>query len=140
MPCFSYLHYPYFPNRQNKKKLGRPTPHKYMHRIAYTETLRGDDYNVPTLLFYGAPFELLKDVCQYLFKIMNGNVGNLIIKHEHSCRVRNGKCYWRVLVNIINLNEEFISLKEFTLLIIAYMKRICNCTVRHYRLETFINL
>ncbi len=140
MSSNGYLSLPYIPNRQNKKKLGRPTPHPYLHRIAYTETMRGVYDEIPTLLFYGAPFELLKDACQHIFDIMNGKVGNLIIDHEHSCRVRNGKCYWRVLVKIINLDENFISMDEFVLLLISYMKRICNCTVKHYRLEPFLNL
>lgn len=135
----SYLFYPYIPNRQEKKKLGRPTPHSYLHRIAYTEALRGDNYNEPYLLFH-APFALVKDACQFIFNVMNGKIGNMIISNEHSCRRRNGKIYWRVAVQIIGLDEQFISLKKFTLLLISWMKRIANCTVRHYRTETFLNL
>ena len=63
MSYVSYLFAPYFPNRQHKKKLGRPTPYKYFHRIAYTETERGLHDEIPTLLFYGAPFALVGDVC-----------------------------------------------------------------------------
>lgn len=136
----SLLFYDYVPNRQYKKKLGRPTPYQYLHRIAYTEDKRGDKDDVSTLLFYGAPFALLKDVCTSLFGMMNGKVKNLVIGNEHSCRWKNGKCYWRTLIEIHGLDEQFISLKEFFLLIISMMKRICNCTVRHYRLETFVNL
>ena len=135
----SILSKPYVPNRQNMKRDGRMSPYSFIHRIAYTEALRGDEYYECVLLFY-APFELIKDACLYIFNIMAGKVGNLVISNEHSCRRRNGKCYWRVVVQIVGLNEQFISLKEFTLLLISRMKRICNCTVRHYRLETFINL
>lgn len=134
-----YLYCPYVPNRSNKKKSGRPTPYAYLHRIAYTEVMRGMNDEIPTLMFY-APFELLKDACGHLFKLMNGRVGNLIIKNSHSCRVRNGRCYWRIEVHIVNLDEAFMSLSDFTMLLIARMKNICNCTIRHYRLETFLNL
>lgn len=140
MALLSYLYYPYFPNRQHKKKSGRPTPYKYMHRIAYTETIRGLNDEQPALLFYGAPFELVKDACNHLYKLLKGNLDNLLITNEHSCRVKNGKCYWRVAVSIVNLNEQFISLKTFILLLLAQMERISNCTIRHYRTETFVNL
>lgn len=140
MRLFSYLHYPYFPNRQNKKVSGRPTPYKYMHRIAYTETVRGVNDEYPALLFYGAPFELVKDACNNLFRQLQGNLGNLLISNEHSCRVRNGKCYWRVVVLVVNLNEQFLSFETFTQLLLSHMKRISNCTIRHYRTGTFLNL
>lgn len=140
MSYVSYLFAPYFPNRQHKKKLGRPTPYKYLHRIAYTETERGLYDEIPTLLFYGAPFALVGDVCKHIFRVMVGKVENLIIRREHSCRWRNGKCYWRVAVNIIGLNEFFISLKEFVLLFIARLQTVSSCKVRHYRLATFLNL
>lgn len=132
---------PYIPNlRDRKKDKGRPIIHEYLHRIAYTETMRGNEDEIPTLLFYGAPFALLKDACCYIHKTMCGNVRDLKIKLEHSCRHKNGKCYWRYAVSVINLNEHFISFKEFTLLLIAHIRNICNCAIRHYRLETFLNL
>lgn len=136
----SYLYFPYVPNRSNKKKKGRPTPYPYLHRIAYSEDLRGEKDNIPTLLFYGAPFDLLRDVCLYVFNMMNGKVEDLVIDREHSCRWRNGKCYWRTMIQIQGLDEQFISLKDFTSLLITRMKNVCNCSIRHYKLETFVNL
>lgn len=132
---------PYIPNlRDRKKDKGRPIIHEYLHRIAYTETMRGNEDEIPTLLFYGAPFALLKDACCHIHKTMCGNVRDLKIKLEHSCRHKNGKCYWRYAVSVIDLNEHFISFKDFTLLLIAHIRNICNCAIRHYRLETFLNL
>ena len=132
---------PYIPNLKDKKKgTGRPIIHDYLHRIAYTETMRGNEDEIPTLLFYGAPFALLKDACCHIHKTMCGNVRDLKIKLEHSCRHKNGKCYWRYAVSVIDLNEHFLSFKEFTLLLIAHIRNICNCAIRHYRLETFLNL
>lgn len=132
---------PYVPNLKNRKKgRGRPFVHDYLHRIAYTETMRGNEDEIQTILFYGAPFALLKDVCCHILKMMDGKVGDLKIKLEHSCRYKNGQCYWRYAVSVIDLDEYFISFKEFTLLLIVYIRSICNCSIRHYRLETFLNL
>lgn len=110
-----------------------------VYRIAYTDVLRGNDYDERVLLFQ-APFALIQDACQFIFNIMNGNIQDMLINNEHSCRWRNGKCYWRVAVQIVGLNEQFISFSEFTTLLIARIKKICNCKVRRYRTETFLNL
>ncbi len=130
---------PYVPNRENIKRDGRTSPYAFLHRIAYTEALRGDNYDERVLLFH-APFALIKDACSFIFRIMNGNIQDLIISNEHSCRRRNGKCYWRVAVRIIGINEQFISFREFTTLLIVHINKICNCKVRYYKLNTFINL
>ena len=79
MPRNGYLDYPYIPNRQHKSPAGRPTPHRYLHRIAYTEAMVGMNDDIPALLFYGAPFALLRDVCQHLFKIYFGIYNRLLL-------------------------------------------------------------
>lgn len=117
-----------------------PKMRKEKHRIAYTMLMRGDDFDVPTLLFYGAPFLLVKDTCEKIFKAMAGNVKNLYIDREHSCRFKNGKCYWRIAVTIVGLNTAFLALKEFVLMLVSCMQRLCYCKIRHYRTETFLNL
>ena len=136
MPFEGYLSLPYVPRRTRRTK---PTPHPYLHRIAYTETVRGLHDEIPTLLFH-APFALLKDACEYLYKMMADRMSNIRVIQEHSCRRKNGKCYWRVAVQIIGLDEQFMSLGEFTKMLVHRMTSICNCKVRHYRLETFLNL
>lgn len=117
-----------------------PKMRKEKHRIAYTMLMRGDDFDVPTLLFYGAPFLLVKDTCEMIYKAVSGNVKNLYIDREHSCRFRNGKCYWRIAVTIVGLNTAFLALKEFVLMLVSCMQRLCYCKIRHYRTETFLNL
>lgn len=109
------------------------------HRIAYTEINREDDPAIRTLLFQ-APFDLLKDTCQKICKMMGGRIRNIVLQREHSCRVRNGKCYWRVAVQIIGLDEQFISFKEFVLMLINCLKKTTSCHIRHYRTEVFLNL
>lgn len=135
-----YLSGPYYPNRSNDTHPGPRAPHKYVHQIAYAETLRGDDYDIPTLLFLGAPFELVRDTCDKVFRMMDGKVKDLLIRNEHSCRVKNGKCYWRVELEIIQLDEQFISLDGFKQIILNVMSKLSNIKVYHYRLSTFINL
>lgn len=110
-----------------------------IHRIAYTDVLRGNHFDERVLLFQ-APFALIQDACQFIFNIMNGNIHDMLINNEHSCRWRNGKCYWRVVVRIVGLNEQFISFSEFTTLFVAYISKTFKCKIRHYCTETFLNL
>lgn len=125
----TYIKMPFVPKMRMEK-----------HRIAYTMLMRGDDFNVPTILFYGAPFLLVKDTCEMIYKAMSGYVKNLYIDREHSCRFRNGKCYWRIAVTIVGLNTAFLALKDFLLMLVSCMQRLCYCKIRHYRTETFLNL
>ena len=74
---------PYVPNRESIKRDGRTSPYAFLHRIAYTEALRGDNYDERVLLFH-APFALIKDACSFIFRIMNGNIQDMIIRNEHS--------------------------------------------------------
>ncbi len=128
------------PNTEGETRRGRPLRRKYLHRIAYTGTTRGVNDDIPTLLFLGAPFELLRDVCRNIFKMMAGNVRDITINQEHSCRVKNGKQYWRMAVGVVGLNEQLISLPEFFTLIVSCIRRTANCAVRYYKTETFLNL
>lgn len=131
---------PYTPNRSGiQKKHRNLSKYKYLHRFAYTETMRGIKEDIPTLLFY-APSSLLRDACQYLYKMMAGNLEDIKILTSHSCRRKNGKGYWRTEVQVFGLNEEFFSFESFTQMLLHRMETICNCKIRHYRLETFLNL
>ena len=71
----TYIKMPFVPKKSMEK-----------HRIAYTMLMRGDNFDVPTLLFYGTPFLLVKDACQLIYIFMSGYVKNLCIDREHSCR------------------------------------------------------
>lgn len=126
----------YVPRRQSKA--GRPTKRRYLHRIAYTETQRGIKDDIPTLLFY-APASLLIDACGYLYRMMQGSVRDIRVLPSHSCRVKNGKCYWRTEVQVTGLDENLMSFDTFAQILVHRMETICNCKVRHLKLETFLN-
>ncbi len=123
-----------------KSKVGRPTVHQCIHRIAYTETVRGYRDEIPTLLFLGAPWFLLQDVCEAVCRMMDGKVKDITLQWEHSCRRKNGKHYWRIAVGIIGLDEAFISMKEFVGLIVSKMTRTAACVVKRFNIEPFLNL
>ncbi len=135
---YSKLSAPY--QRPNKNKVGRPPLRECIHRIAYTATMRGIEDDIPTLLFLGAPYELLQDVGTAICRMMDGNIRDIIITPERAIIFRNGKEYWRWAVGIIGLDETFINYPEFVKFFIHKMTTTANCKVRHYKLDTFLNL
>ena len=131
---------PFFPNRKCIQQRHRNRARCRMrHRFAYTGTMGGRSDDIGALLFY-APFALLKDTCEYLCRMMTGSVEDMIITPSHSCRRKNGKIYWRQEVQIIGLDTEFLTMESLSQMIVHRMETICNCKIRHYRLETFLNL
>lgn len=138
MADYNYIRLQYVPNYNHSSRAGQHSKHRFLHQFAYTETVSGVGDNTPTLLFY-APFALLKDVCLPIYKMMDGRVEDFKIIPSHACRRKNGKCYWRVEVQIIGLDEQFISFEELTQLIVARMQRLCNCKIVHQKMPTFLN-
>lgn len=129
--------HPYVPLPSGGRGASRRYAYKY--NIAYTETFRGIADEIPALLFY-APIGLIQDVCKGLFRLMDGKVKNMLVSEERSCCARNGKCNLRVEVQVVGLNEDLISLQQFAFLVASMLKRKCRCSVRRYKLETFLNL
>ena len=122
------------------RRAGRPPSRPRLHRIAYTETVRGINDEQPTILFLGAPRELLQDVGTALCRMMADNIRDITVTMEHAIVFRNGKGYWRQAVGIIGLNEEFISYAEFVKFFVHKMTTMAHCKVRHYKLDVFLNL
>lgn len=136
-PMYGLLSLPYVPLR--KRVGGRKRRYLYKYNIAYAETFRGKDDDIPTLLFL-APLALVQEVCQHLHKLMDGKVRELRVSSERACVERNGKCDRRISVQVEGLDEDFLSLREFGCLMVAKMAKLCHCTVRRYKIETFLNL
>lgn len=125
--------------------MSRPSPlarlsHCYERNIAFGIQYRGDDDTLPCLIYYGAPFELLRDVMAFVGRCMSDKLKGYTINSEHSCRYRNGKAYHRLSVEIHGLQDQCVSLSDLALLIQSYMQRICWCKVKELPLKKLLNL
>lgn len=121
------------------KKGGRHV-HNYHRKIAYAVQMRGDNDDIPHVIYVGAPFALIRDVYAYLGKLITGNIEKLIVYHDHSCKYRNGKVYRRVVVEFYQIHEQEIFLETILLIAHQYMKRICNCSIIDKPLYRILNL
>lgn len=112
----------------------------YERPIAYAVQMRGDLDDLPTIIYYGAPWHLLIDVMKYVSRCMGDALKGYVIKQEHSCRWKNGKAYRRMSIEIHGLDEQFMSLESLLMVIHNYMKRICWCKVKELPLKKLLNL
>lgn len=114
--------------------------HNYERRIAYGVQMRGDEDDLPVLIYYGASYQLILDVMEHIGKIIGKALKGYVITHEHSCRWKNGKAYRRIAVEIHGLDEQFITLPSLIAVINNYMQRICWCKIKEYPLKRLLNL
>ena len=114
--------------------------HCYERKIAYAVQMRGDDDDMPVIIYYGAPMALVRDVMQQMQRMTKGIVSHYVVRHEHSCRYKNGKAYRRIAVEVHGLNEQCMSLNDLTLVIGHYMQKVCWCTVKELPLRKLLNL
>ena len=112
----------------------------YERRIAYGVQMRGDNDDLPVLIYYGAPFQLLYDVMAFVGKCMGDGIKGYRIIHEHSCRWKNGKAYRRIAVEIHGLDEQFVTLSSLIAVINNHMQRICWCKIKEYPIKRLLNL
>lgn len=114
--------------------------HDYNRNICCGVQMRGDNDDLPVIIYYGATWALVFDTMAQIAKMMGENIKGYVIRREHSCRWKNGKAYYRLAVEIHGLNEEFMSLQSFLLVINGYMQKICWCTVKELPLRKLLNL
>lgn len=114
--------------------------HCYERSIAYALQMRGDNDDIPTIIYYGVPFQLMYDVMKHMALCLQNQWKGYIIRNEHSCRYKNGKAYRRISVEIHGLNEYCISLPDVVMLINNYMQRICWCKIKEFSLTRLLNL
>ena len=131
------IHLPYVPRGNGRQ--GRPRKHKYSYNISYTVQMRGDEMDIPFLLFHGAPRELLQETCTELCRLMNENLKDIVLTEESSCRRKNGKCFWRYALQVCELNTDFLSLDGLIDLLVYKLKGKADCEIKSLSLHRFLN-
>ena len=114
--------------------------HDYHREIAWTIDYRGDDDDIPTLLYVGAGYTLVKKVFLLLFANPNILVDGIRLYHEHYIYQRQGKAWQRVAVELKNFKAGVTSLESLGSIISDMMRRACLCNVRYVQLDKFLNL
>jgi len=112
----------------------------YERRIAFSIQMRGDLDDIPTIIYYGAPFALIYDVMEFVGKHMGSMMEGYVINNEHSCRYKNGKAYRRISLELHGLQEQYVSLRDIITIINHRMQKLCWCSVKELSLYRLLNL
>ncbi len=130
------------PNPTGKRKPGRPKNPSNIRdlrrHIIYTIDYRGIHDNELTFLFIGAGYSLLRRVFLSLTgpsKVFSG----LHIELTHACCYRNGKAYYREEVTPRGYDSNIMSLPELCVFIEARLQQECQCYVRKWSIDAFLN-
>lgn len=112
----------------------------YHREIAWTIDYRGDNDDVPALLFVGAGYTLVKKVFLTLFG--NGSVlfSGFRLYHDYYPYQLQGKAWIRIAVEMRNFNSDFMSLEDFGLIVERNIKKTCLCNIKYVKLNKFLNL
>lgn len=94
--------------------------------------------DVPVFAFIGATEQVLRDVFVWLCR--GGHVARgFRLGHEHAPAWRNGHCYRRITIELIDYRPAFLSTAELQTLIAARLQAAGH-EVEFFEYEKFINL
>lgn len=124
------------PTRKNKNKI----KYNYKRNIACGVQMRGDNGDIPTIIYCGAPMQLIADATDVLKQLLNGNIGDIIIHHEYACRYRIGKVFNRVTVTFVDYNQSLFSFDNLMLLLNKKISTICYCDITVMSLKKILNV
>lgn len=111
------------------------------HReIAYALDYTGDNDDVPTFLFSGNLYNLLKDVFSQLLGKGEWAFQGFRLYRTIAPKARNGKSSWRTVVELKGYRPDFLSLDELAVIIEFKIRHLCWCNIRKLKLNKFLNI
>ena len=100
----------------------------------------GDEDNVPSMVFIGAGYTLIKSVMTHLraalLKVMTGfRVYETFYPYQ-----RQGRAWVRVAVELRGINESVMTADDVMTIIIRNVEKTCWCSVRQVKIDTLLNM
>lgn len=111
----------------------------YRRSIAMAIAYRGIKDDVPTFMFAGSGYTLPKKVFRSLLG-KSSPLKSFSIYQEHPTVWRNGKAWWRTVVEMTEFDTQMISVEDFALIVCGRMQKECWCEVERMTLYKFLNV
>ena len=112
----------------------------YHREVAWTIDYRGDNDDIPTLLFAGAGYTLVKKVFMLMFGKSSPLFTRATIYRTSHVFQRQGKAWVRIAVELRGYKSEIMSLEDFGTVIGQKMQQECLCNVKYMKLNKFLNI
>lgn len=112
----------------------------FRRRIAWAKDMLGDEDNVPSMVFIGAGYTLIKSVMTHLraalLRVMTGfRVYETFYPYQ-----RQGRAWVRVAVELRGLNESIMTADDVMTIIIRNVEKTCWCSIRQVKIDTLLNM
>lgn len=127
---------PYMPPQT---KYHHKQKHDYHREIAWTVDYRGDNDDIPAILYVGAGYTLVKDVMFKIFGKTSVAFNGFKIYYDYFPFPRQQKACVRVAVEFYDLNDT-ITLQNLGLLLENVIRKECWCNIEFVKLNKLLNL
>lgn len=114
--------------------------HDYHREIAWTIDYRGDNDDIPTLLYAGAGYTLVKKAFVQMFGKSSMLCNGLTLYRDFSFYLRQGRLNEYMAVEFKDFNSRVMTLQELGKVMENVMKRICWCNIKYVTLNKFLNI
>ncbi len=126
------------PSRTEKR--GVHFSHDYHREIAWTIDYRGDNDDIPTLLYVGAGYTLVKKVFLSLFATRSCMFSGFRLYHDSYIYPRQSKAWVRIAIELRHFHSDLMSLEELGALLARRISQECLCNIQFVKLNKFLNL
>ena len=114
--------------------------HDYHREIAWSIDYRGDNDDLPTLLYVGAGYTLVKKVFLRMFGRHSVLFSGFRLYRDYYRYQRQRHAWVRIAVELRNFNDRVMSLQDFGELMARQFTQECLCNIKQLKLEKFLNV
>lgn len=125
---------------KEKRKHGYHFIHDYHREVAWAIDYRGDNDDIPTLLFAGAGYTLVKKIFLMMFGQSSPLFSGFKLYRDFYIYQRQAKNWVRIAVELRNYQHNVLSLEDLGMIIARKMQQECLCNVRYLKLDKLLNV
>lgn len=119
---------------------GKHFKRDYHREVAWTIDYRGDNDDVPTLLFVGAGYTLIKAIFIQMFGNKSYLFSGFRLYRDYYHYQRQGKAWVRIAIELRNYNFNMMPFEDLGLILANKIKQQCLCNIKFVKLAKFLNL
>lgn len=130
---------PIFPPRKSVY-VGARIKHDYHREIAWSIDYRGVNDDIPTLLYVGAGYTLVKSVFMPMFGKSSLLFSGFKLYRDYYLYQRQKKAWVRIAIELRNFNTDMMSVEDLGNILQRKIQQMCLCNIKYVKLEKLLNL
>ena len=114
--------------------------HDYHREVAWTVDYRGDNDDIPTLLFVGAGYTLVKSIFLSMFALGSPLFSGFRLYQDSYIYQRQGKAWVRIAIELRNYHSERMHIEDLGQILACRIQSSCLCNIKFLKLDKFLNV